>query len=157
MIQPSDTNAAKQPRLMGSRTISLAATVCQVRHVFRTLRRSSPTLLLWHCHFPKDLWASPQICNFSSSKLPKFPLLGPSDSMSIGPSHIPSFVQNVVSRHLPVQRYASNVRQALGHPGFGGRSQVCLIPYTQVSIGLAPLPSNRANSHHQDFTFLGDS
>ena len=101
MIQPSDTNAAKQPRLMGSRTISLAATVCQVRHVFRTLRRSSPTLLLWHCHFPKDLWASPQICNFSSSKLPKFPLLGPGDSMSIGPSHIPSFVQNVVSRHLP--------------------------------------------------------
>lgn len=94
---------------------------------------------------------------FRSSKLPKFPLLGPSDSMSIGPSHIPSFVQNVVSRHLPVQRYASNVRQALGHPGFGGRSQLCLIPYTQVSIGLAPLPSNRANSHHQDFTFLGDS
>ena len=125
---------------MGSRTISLAATVCQVRHVFRIIQVTVFTWLQLYSNeqttiisnklsedlpqlfyfgiaiFPKISGLLHKSRNFSSFvKLPKFPLLGPSDSMSIGPSHIPSFVQNVVSRHLP----ASNNSGAYQHPGFG--------------------------------------
>lgn len=99
------------------------------------------------------------ILQFSSSKLPKFPLLGPSDSMSIGPSHTPSFVLNVVSRHLPVDTTIRVKRwRRLGIQGLVADHQWHLDPQRLMSIvqitamsnslhtfsiyWVAPLPSN---------------
>ena len=186
---------------MGSRTISWAAKVCQLRHVFRIIQvivftwsqsySNQQTTIISNKlseNFPQLFTlASPfskrcvglNILQLSSSKLPKFPLLWLSDSRSIGPSHIPSFVLNVVSTNLPVDTTSvkrpgiqgSAISSMTSWPSTNGnfckkkprRLYERLMSILQISAmsnflvlhiivyWVVPLPSN---SHHQDFTFL---